>query len=225
MENKWELFSQKYCAQCYEVLDWRFKNGVCPVCGQKTTALNINKRLKFDNSLDKKDRSALIKAAAMMGAASLIQLVYSIAALLAFTGVLGGALGEFARSLPESVEGVNIALSAAFILLSAVGTALSAGILADVDRSVSLAMLFLENLAPAVVISLNLASLGLYIYTVSYLSKLHERLSGDKMQLARQINVYKAKNPLGSENTWCCKHCGYVNSKRDSECKSCGKYR
>lgn len=225
MENKWELFSQKYCAQCHEILDWRFKNGVCPVCGQKTTALNINKLFKFDDSIEKKDRSALVKAAVMIGAASLIQLAYSIIALLMFTGVMGGALGELARSLPEPIEGVNIAISAAFILFSAVGMALSAGMLADADRSVSLAMFFLEKLAPASVISLNLVSLGLYSCTFFYLNNLHKRLGNDKRQLARQINVYNAKNPLGSDETWCCKYCGYVNCKRDSECKSCGKYK
>lgn len=223
MDNKPDYFFEKYCAQCYKVLDWRFKNGVCPVCGQKTSALNINQRLKFDKSIEKKDRCALIKAAAMMGIASLLQLAYSIIALLAFTGVIGGSLGELAASLPEGFEGLNTALSAAFILLSAAGAALSAGILADADRSVSLSMRFLEKIAPAVVISLNLASLGLYIGTYFYLDKLHKCLGCDKLQLARQINVYNAKNPLGSENTWCCKYCGYINSKRDNECKSCGK--
>lgn len=82
MEKVSNCFDVKYCALCFEPLDDDF-DGVCPECGQKTTALNVNERLKLDDTVDEKYRNAPKKAAAIFGAASVIQLVLIIILLIA----------------------------------------------------------------------------------------------------------------------------------------------
>lgn len=79
--------AKKYCGQCFEPLDDDF-DGTCEACGQKTAALNINKRLKFDSAIDKRDRNVPKKAAMTFGAACLIQLVYSVVLLLILAGLV-----------------------------------------------------------------------------------------------------------------------------------------
>ncbi len=229
MENYFEgerkdYFALKYCDQCYEILEGGF-DGTCPVCGQKTAALNINKRLKFDGSIEKKDRNALKKAAAIAGAASVIHLGYSLIALLMLTGVIDGVLKKFAEDIPAFANGLGILIAAAFVLLSLVGITLSIGVLADMDYSVIALMWFLEKLAPSVIISVNLVSLGLYIYAFVYLDKLNARLGSDKLQIARMRNVHKAQNPVDKGDVWYCDNCGFINGNLDNECKSCGKYK
>ena len=82
MEKVQNYFEVKYCALCFEPLDDDF-DGTCPVCGQKTTALNISERLKLDETVDEKYKNAPKKAAAIFGAASVIQLVLIIILLIA----------------------------------------------------------------------------------------------------------------------------------------------
>ena len=73
MDNVRNYFEVKYCALCFEPLDDDF-DGTCPVCGQKTTALNINKRLKLDKAVDEKYRNAPKKSAAILARRALFRL-------------------------------------------------------------------------------------------------------------------------------------------------------
>lgn len=81
MEKVSNCFEVKYCALCFEPLDDDF-DGVCPVCGQKTTALNVLKRLKLDGSVDKKSRTAPRFAALLAALGFVLQLAYVIGLLL-----------------------------------------------------------------------------------------------------------------------------------------------
>lgn len=75
------------------------------------------------------------------------------------------------------------------------------------------------------VLTFNFFSVALLFFSVYQLSFFNERLGGGRLRYLRLWRIHKAKNPIGNANEWCCKHCGYINRKLDSECKSCGKYK
>ncbi len=81
MADDVNYLAKKYCALCYEPLDDNF-DGTCGACGQKTTALNVLKRLKFDGTVDKKSRTTPKFAALLSSAAFAVQLVYAVIVLL-----------------------------------------------------------------------------------------------------------------------------------------------
>lgn len=79
--NETNYLTKKYCSLCFEPLDDNF-DGTCGACGQKTTALNVFKRLRFDRSVDKKSRTAPKFAAVLSTIAFAVQLVYAVVVLL-----------------------------------------------------------------------------------------------------------------------------------------------
>ncbi|MDE7360339.1 MAG: hypothetical protein K2N38_00215 [Oscillospiraceae bacterium] len=289
--------AKKYCGQCFELLDDDF-DGTCGACGQKTAALNINKRLKFDSAIDERDRNVPKKAAMTFGAACLIHLVYSVVLLLMLTGLVAkpevssgssginsdvtvttdsdayyinkamdcGSLDEFLSAceplshdreyyswiwtiaqirsknvgneiqdpLPvtEKTSGSSVisrvgspAVAAAYILGSLIGLWLCVSTFLDKDGSTKMLALYSEIICLPVAFTLNFFSVALIFVTLQYLYGLQVRLGGEKMTISRIWKIHKAKKPIGNADEWCCKNCGYINSRLDSECKSCGKYK
>ena len=80
-DNEINYLEKKYCALCFEPLDDNF-DGTCGACGQKTTALNVLKRLKLDGSVDKKSRTAPRFAVLLAALGFVLQLAYILGLLL-----------------------------------------------------------------------------------------------------------------------------------------------
>lgn len=99
------------------------------------------------------------------------------------------------------------------------------GALLDKDNSMNGLFKWSELFGQTLVITLNFINVGLCFLGAWYLDRINISLGGDKLRVLRHQKIHKAKNPLGDTDEWCCKHCGYINNKRDSECKSCGKYK
>ena len=307
MEERQDFLVPKYCAACFEPLDGEF-DGVCTVCGQKTAAININKRLKLDETVDKEYRNAPKKAAAIFGAAGIIQLVYSLILLFILLGLINDPFksntttinvntalnaevsegsdayyikkalkcdtyadflesckpltreDSFYRRIWKSAVdisinrgnshnapqdpiplkeadnsvgstilmiggGVGIFALSLVIPMSFITVLRCVGALRDRDGSLHSLSKWGETLGQFSIITLNFITVGLCVWGLMFLDKLNISLGGTKMRVLRYKKIHKAKNPLGDTNEWCCGFCGYINEKRDSECKSCGKYR
>lgn len=297
----------KYCAVCFEPLDHDYDT-VCSSCGQKTTVININKRLKLDKTVDKRYRNAPIKTAAVFGAAAVIQLVYAVVAILVILGLMSKPSQRTASpimsSTSQSVESdpyavlsqyINKALKYdtyeeflksclplthepefytsawntagqirwsnahkhelpkdpvpeketensgktvlwfgggfgilffAFIILVALSVIwYGIKVLREKDNSLISLWGMSEFALKTSAVTLNFISLGLYLWGIWYLDRMELVLGSSTMRSMRHQKIYKAQNPLGDTNEWCCEFCGYINEKRDSECRSCGKYR
>lgn len=309
-DNEINYLAKKYCALCYEPLDDDF-DGTCGSCGQKTTALNINERLKFDSSVDKKLRTAPKFAAVLSAIAFAVQLVYAVVVLLFSLNVFpenhtsvedhtSVSLPDFFESLTEeerkereiysfyfdkamkcddywefleecmplkyepdyyrrvwnnagisrsirSIEKnqsqipqdplpaekedttvldiLGTGFSIMFIVLSLCGLAACAAVFLERNGSVEALMWCSGEFAKLFVLTLNFFSVALMIFSVYQLLFFNERLGGGRLRYSRLWRIHRAKNPIGSTDEWCCKNCGYINSKLDSECKSCGKYK
>ena len=297
---------RKYCAVCFEPLDNDFDT-VCPSCGQKTTAININKRLKLDETVDKKYRNAPNKTAAVFGAAAVIQLVYAVFAILIILGLMSkpssGVVSEVSsisfqrdesdpypelskyiekarkydtyeefldscrplkyepkiytyawnvagltrqsnahkQELPKDPVpakedstgstvlwfggGFGILLFSFIIYVALLVIWYCIRALREKDKTLVTLWGMSEYALKTSIVTLNFISLGLYLWGIWYLDRMELVLGSGKMRASRHQKIYKARNPLGDTNEWCCEFCGYINEKRDSECKSCGKYR
>lgn len=302
--------AKKYCALCFEPLDNDF-DGTCGACGQKTTALNVLKRLKFDSSVDKKSRTAPKFAALLSTLAFAVQLVYAVIVLLFSLNVFpenhtsvedhtsvslpdlfenltdeerkereiysfyfdkamkcdeywefleeckplkyepdyyrrvwnNAGISRSIRSieknqsqipqdpLPAEKEDTTIldifgtGFSIMFIVLSLCGLAACAAVFLERNGSVEVLMFCLKQFSQLFLLTFNFFSVALMFVSIHKLFGLNEQLGGDKLTVSRIWKIHRAKNPIGSTDEWCCKNCGYINSKLDSECKSCGKYK
>lgn len=305
--EKGTYLTLKYCAVCFEPLEHDYDT-VCPSCGQKTTALNINMRLKLDETVDKKYKNAPNKTAVIFGAAAIIQLVYAVFAILIILGLMskpsaGAVVSEVssisfqrdesdpypelskyiqkamkydtfeefydscmpleyepemylyawntaglvrwnkshAQELPKDPVpvkedsagstvlwfggGLGIMFFALMILIALSAIWDCIGVFREKDKALINLWGMSEYALKSSGITLNFISLGLYIWGICCLEKMELVLGSSKMRASRHQKIYRAKHPLGDTNEWCCEFCGYINDKRDSECKSCGKYR
>lgn len=302
--------AKKYCALCFEPLDDDF-DGTCGACEQKTTALNVLKRLRFDSSVDKKSRTAPKFAAVLSTIAFAVQLVYAVIVLLFSLNVFpenrtsvedhtSVPQPDFLESLTEeeqkereiyrfyfdkamkcggweefleeckplkhdldyyrrvwknagisrSIRSINenqsqmpqdplpaekedttvldifeTGFSITFIVLSLCGLAACAAVFLEKDGSVKALMFCSGEFSKLFLLTLNFFSVALMIFSVYQLSFFNERLGGGRLRYSRLWKIHRAKNPIGSTDEWCCKNCGYINSRLDSECRSCGKYK
>lgn len=315
-DNEINYLAKKYCALCFEPLDDDF-DGTCGSCGQKTTALNINERLKFDSSVDKKSRTAPKFAAVLSTIAFAAQLVYAVVVLLFSLNVFpenhtsvenhisvedhtsvsqpdlfeslteeerkereiysfyfdkamkcdeywefleeckplkyepdyyrrvwnNAGISRSIRSieknqsqipqdpLPAEKEDTTIldifgtGFSIMFIVLSLCGLAACAAVFLERNGSVEVLMFCLKQFSQLFLLTFNFFSVALMFVSIHKLFGLNEQLGGDKLTVSRIWKIHRAKNPIGSTDEWCCKNCGYINSRLDSECKSCGKYK
>ena len=293
--------AKKYCALCYEPLDDNF-DGTCSACGQKTTALNVLKRLRFDSSVDKKSRTTPKFAAVLSVLAFAGQLVYAVIVLLLSLNVFpadntSAPPPDFLESLtdeerrereiyrfyfdkamkcndywefleeceplrhePDYYRGIwnnagisryisenqsqipqdplpaakkdttvsnalGTGFSIKFIVLSLCGLGVCAAVFLEKDGSVEALMFCSSEFVKLFILTFNFFSVALLIYSTYQLAFFNERLGGGRLRHMRLWKIHRAKNPIGSADEWCCKNCGYVNRKLDSECKSCGKYK
>ncbi|MCM1165845.1 MAG: hypothetical protein NC299_11065 [Lachnospiraceae bacterium] len=298
--------AKKYCALCFEPLDDDF-SGTCSACGRKTTALNLLKRLKFDETVDKKSRSTPRFAALLSAIAFAVQLAYGVVLLLSalnvspstgstsvssepfvleelteeeqrereiyhyyfekalkcddyqefleeckplkydvsyYTGIWNNAgisryIEESQSQIPtdplpaakkdkkdtRALKAVEFIISVIFIVLSVCGLGVCATVFLETDGSVEYLMWCSGSFAEIFVLSLNFFSVVLLFLSVYQLNFFNERLGGGRLRYSRLWKIHKAKNPIGNADEWHCKNCGYINSKLDGECKSCGKYR
>ncbi len=304
MADDVNYLAKKYCALCYEPLDDNF-DGTCGACGQKTTALNVLKRLKFDGTVDKKSRTTPKFAALLSSAAFAVQLVYAVIVLLLSLNVFpadntsapppdflesltdeerrereiyrfyfdkamkcndywefleeceplkyepdyyrrvwnNAGISRSIRSieknqsqilqdpLPAEKEDMTIldifgtGFSIMFIVLSLCGLAACAAVFLERNGSVEVLMFCLKQFSQLFLLTFNFFSVALMFVSIHKLFGLNEQLGGDKLTVSRIWKIHRAKNPIGSTDEWCCKNCGYINSRLDSECKSCGKYK
>lgn len=134
-------------------------------------------------------------------------------------------VSENGRTLFDIRGVIGIIVSAIFILLSLCGLAICALTLGRADNSVMYLIWFAHSMSQLVVITLNFISVFALLSGSLMLIHLHERVGGGKLSYSLLWKIHKAKNPIGNADEWCCKNCGYINSKLDSECKSCGKYK
>lgn len=132
---------------------------------------------------------------------------------------------ENGRTLFDVGGVVGITFSAMFILLSLCGLVICALTIAGTDNSVMYLQWFSNSMSRLVIVTLNFLSAVALLSGSIMLVHLHERVGGGKLSYSLLWKIHKAKNPIGNANEWCCKNCGYVNSKLDIECKSCGKYK
>ena len=299
-DNEINYLEKKYCALCFEPLDDNF-DGTCGACGQKTTALDVLKRLKLDGSVDKKSRTAPRFAVLLSALGFVLQLAYIIVLLLLSANVASkndtsAPSPDFLVSLteeeqkkgeiysryfekamkfddyqeflddcrpleyePDFYSGVwnNAAISkrihkdqsqlpsdtqttkkqnnvlpilaisilALFIVVSLCGLALCAAVLFGADGSVRALIMWSGECAKIFAVTLNFFSAALLFLSLYQFSSLNEQLGGGRLRVSRLWKIHRAKNPIGNTDEWCCEYCGYINSRLDSECKSCGKYR
>ncbi len=305
--NEINYLGKKYCGQCFEPLEENF-DGTCSACGQKTAALNVLKRLKFDSSVDKKSRTIPKFAALLSALAFVIQLVYAAVVLLLSLNVFpenhtsvenrtSAPTLDFSESLteeeqkereiysfyfnkamrfddywefpedckplkyePDYYHGIwnnagiskinrknqsqipqdplpaekeettvldifGTGFSIMFIVLSLCGLASCAAVFLEIDGSAEALMFCSGEFSKLFLLTFNFISVVLMFISFFRLSELNESLGGGRLRVSRLWKIHKAKNPIGSAEEWCCKNCGYINSRLDSECKSCGKYK
>lgn len=122
-------------------------------------------------------------------------------------------------------EVLGTGFSIMFIVLSLCGLAACAAVFLERDSSLEVLMFCSSEFSKLFVLTFNYFSVALMFVSIHKLFGLNEQLGGDKLTVARIWKIHRAKNPLGDTNEWCCKSCGYINSRLDSECKSCGKYK
>ncbi len=84
-----KLFSNMsyYCSLCYQPLHGAEKT--CPTCGQKTTPIDIFKKLELDDSFTKREKTELSFSSMMIFGAVLIELFICVFAVLFMTGIIG----------------------------------------------------------------------------------------------------------------------------------------
>ncbi len=93
------------------------------------------------------------------------------------------------------------------------------------DNSVGALMFCSSEFVKLFILTFNFFSVALLIYSTYQLAFFNERLGGGRLRHMRLWKIHRAKNPIGSAEEWCCKNCGYINGRLDSECRSCGKYK
>ena len=112
-----------------------------------------------------------------------------------------------------------------FIALSLCGLGVCAAVFLEKDGSVEALLWCSGEFVKLFVLTFNLFSVALMIFSAYQLLFFNERLGGGRLRYSRLWKIHRAKNPIGSAEEWCCKNCGYINGRLDSECRSCGKYK
>lgn len=293
----------KYCSLCSEPLGADFSGAVCPSCGQKTTPLNLIKRLKADSEQSEKIRTTPRSCALLAGAAYVVQLVYAVIVLLFSAGVFdthksvepdfmltsyteeelheieieryyrdkamkcdswkefievcsplthdidyytrvwnNAGLIKYIDSqqsqvptdpLPQKKTNETfdfgkiiwcVYMSVAAVV-SGLGLFACARVLLERDNSLGALQGAAAYSADIYLFSLNFFSVAILIYVAYLIMVLNEQLGGGKYNRSRLWRIKRAKNPIMNTGEWCCRHCGYINVKTASECKSCGKYK
>lgn len=290
----------KYCSLCFEPLGEEFSGAVCPSCGQKTTPVNLIKRLKSDREQDEKVRSTPRFCALLAGAAYIVQLVYAVIVLLFSAGAFETHEGDvsdfmltsyteeelheieiehfyldkamkcdsweefleeckplthdidyylriwnntgiirYTDSLQSKIPQDPLPKKETFdfgkiilmiymgvvMMVSLLGLFACARVLLECDASLGALQGAAVYSAEVFLLSLNFLSVAVLIFAAYHIAFLNERLGGGKYNRSRLWRIKRAKNPILDSGEWCCKNCGYINSRLDSECKSCGKYK
>ena len=220
MAKKSSYFTLMFCANCLEPIIGVCR-GECQICGKPLEPISYIERLRRDKDLSsfekKKPRIGMTIAA---GGLALNMLYGLVSFIICVVGI----------KMPRTTipflwdpiwEGGSIPLIVT--ILSAVPLICVPFILKGkchaMDIFVNLSMGSLVVLMITNIPCLILVFAGIVIAT-----DMDHKLIFDRSGREKAKKRLEQKEIL-DRTEWRCKHCGYINEKRDSECKSCGKYR
>ena len=211
-------FERTFCATCFEPIKGECQ-GDCPICGKPLVPLNYSERLRRDNDL-----SAFVKKTPLIGliivaAALAVNMIYGIVSFVIC--IKGVDMPSVRLFLVPPLWQYGEEISLAIAIVSAIPFVCVPSILMGSHRAVNL---FLELSATiGVMFFYNIPGLISVVVGYAILIICEEKI--DNRSRTERMKKRFAPKEIYGPTVWECKHCGYINEKRDSECKSCGKYK
>lgn len=229
MEQSYDIFEARYCSKCFSpILGERTTD--CPVCGEPLTAITFEERIERDEEFKKPVRIAFTIAQILMVIAYAINLAYCIVGIVK---IVSGEAEPVPSPLSEGsgpsllyIWDYGLGLTIAFAVLSLLIFVTGAFNFTPKDhRGLLIFLSVASDIGAFMFLTRNFAGFALLMAALLLLYVPEGVVRSKKYQERRITRIYKNRYDAVDSKVWRCKHCGYINDKRDSECKSCGKYR
>ena len=230
MEQSYDIFEARYCSKCFSTV-FGERTTDCPVCGEPLTAITFEERIERDEEFKKPVRIAFMIAHILMVAAYAINIAYCIVGIVKFVS------GEVIEPIPSIVDGRDDSLFQ-FIWYYGPGVTVISTVLSllifilgafDITpkdhRGLRMFLSVASDMGAFMFMTRNFVGGSLLVASLLLLYVPGGVVNSKKYQERRLTRIYKNRYDSVDSNVWRCMHCGYINEKRDSECKSCGKYR
>ena len=224
-----DIFEGRYCSKCFSPV-FGERTTDCPICGEPLTAITFEERIERDEEFKKPVRVAFMISQILMVIAYAINLAYCI------VGIVKIVSGE-AEAVPSPLYEENgfslmyiwdygLGVTVAFTVLSLIIFILGAFNITPKDhRGLLIFLSVASDIGAFMFMTRNFVGGTLLVASLLLFYVPQAVINGKKYQERRLTRIYKNRYDSVDSKVWRCKHCGYINEKRDSECKSCGKYR
>jgi len=207
--------------------------GVCPACGEPLVPISFKERLKRDGITGKISGIFYKAAQITIAAAYVTHLVYCVRGIVRCASgykvepvmsVMIGRWNEESVLQPIEYYGLfwAVVIGVFTLLILAYGVPM---IISNNPKGLRLFIASAEGYGQFMLFTMNFLGFGM-LFAALFLLCISEAVIGRKRLKERRIKrIYKNRYSTVDSKEWRCEKCGYVNSRLDSECKSCGKYK
>ena len=220
MAKKSSYFTLMFCANCLEPIIGVCR-GECQVCGKPLEPIDYFERLRRDKDLSSFEKKKLWIGMMIAAGGLALNMLYGLVSFIICVAKIKMPRTAIPFLWDPIWEGGAVPLIVTILLavpLTCVPFILK-GKCHAMDIFVDLSMGALVVLLITNIPCLILVFVGIIIATDMDHKLIFDRSSREKAKKRLQ------QKEILDRTEWQCKHCGYINVKRDSECKSCGKYR
>lgn len=229
MDENYDVLAVSYCSKCLSPITDENNRAVCPECGEPLRLIGLDERMKRDGDMGKAFKALYLISQSVFAAAYAVSLVYCI------IGIVKCASGEKIEPVKSGIgEGSSpfqpiwyygMACSVIFCVLTLFVLIFGISKIVRKDsKGMQMFIANMEGLGVAMLFTRNFFGFALTFVALILYGISETRIRSDKLRKRRIKRIYKKYDTIDSKE-WRCKHCGYINEKRDSECKSCGKYK
>lgn len=227
-----DAFETEYCSKCFAPTMGRCK-GNCPKCGESLVPISFKERLKRDGNTGKISGIFYRAAQITLALAYAVHLAYCVGGVVRLVSgykvepvmsVLSGRQNEKSVLQPIEYYGLfwAVVIGVFTLLILAYGIPM---IMSNNPKGLMIFIAAGESYGQLMLFTMDFLGFGLLFAALTMLIISEAIISGKKSRDRRLKQIYKKRYGAADSKEWRCKNCGYINSRLDGECKSCGKYR
>lgn len=215
-------FTIMFCANCLEPIT-DVERGECQICGKPLEPISYIERLRRDKDLSSFEKKKPWIGMTIVAAALALNIVYCLVSFIICVAKIKMPYSVIPFLWDPIWDRGGAAISLIGMIISAVPLICVPFILKRNCRAMVI-FLDLSMLSTCVSLFINIPVCILGFVGSIIATDMDHKLIFDRASREKARKRIQQKEIL-DRTEWQCKHCGYINNKRDPQCKSCGKYR
>lgn len=222
MAKKSSYFTLMFCANCLEPITG-VERVECQVCGKPLEPISYIERLRRDKDLSSFEKKKPRIGMTIVASALALNILYCLASFIICVAKINMPYSAIPFLWDPIWDGGGVLISLFEMIISVLPFICVPFILKGNCRAMD-TFLWLSMLPIGVSLFVNIPACILGFVGAVIATDMDHKLIFDRSSREKAKKRLQQKEIL-DRTEWRCKGCGYINDKRDSECKSCGKYR